>query len=85
MRHWRLPLALATIAVLSGCSDNTRHQNSAHPNYGAAEYKQDLDQCRSQNSKVVVTQGYDAGSKVEVDEAKAQACMTGRGWQTTGR
>ena len=85
MRHWRLPLALATIAVLSGCGDNTRYRNSANPNYGAAEYKRDLEQCRSQSSKVVITQGYDAGSKVEVDEAKAQTCMTGRGWQTTGR
>jgi len=28
-----------------------------------------------------MTSGYDDKSEVKVDEAKAQACMTERGWQ----
>jgi len=73
------------LALLSGCDTGGSYKNTAHPTYGTAEYKKDLEQCRNENSKIVMTQGYDAGSKQEVDEPKAQACMTARGWQSSGR
>jgi len=43
-----------------------------------------LAQCRRENSTVETTQGYDMQSHVVVDEAKATACMSARGWQKTG-
>ena len=81
MRRFSLPLLLA---VLVGCS-TTQYKNPSHPNFGEAEYKNDLEQCRKQNSRIVMSSGYDDKSEVKVDEAKAQACMTERGWQASNR
>ena len=80
MRALILPAALL-VAALSGCSSAAQYKNVSHPEYGSAEYKSDLAQCRKQYSKVVMSYGYDDKSSVEVDEPKAQSCMSGRGWQ----
>ena len=53
--------------------------------YGDTEYKDDLAQCRRQNSKVVIDPGYDDKSESQVDEPKARSCMTERGWQSVSR
>jgi hypothetical protein len=76
----------AHLAVLSGvlcaCTWPLRYQNLSHPNYGAAEYRTDLAQCRSGSSTVVVSiQGYDMQSGVGVDEVKANVCMAAQGWR----
>jgi hypothetical protein len=71
-------------AALLGCS-SAQHQNATHPNYGDAQYQSDLAECRKQNSKIESIQGYDVQNRIIVDEAKADACMTGRGWQTVTR
>jgi hypothetical protein len=88
MRRRRPPrVSLATtllLAALGGC-DTTQYKNPSHPGYGDAEYKSDLAQCRSQNSKVVIRGGYDDKSAIEVDENKARSCMNDRGWQAVTR
>jgi len=88
MGRCRLPrVSLATvlvIAALGGC-DTPRYKNTNHPNFGEAEYKNDLAQCRGQNSKIVTTTGYDVTTSVQVDEAKAQSCMNERGWPAGSR
>lgn len=88
MRRCRLPCVLLTLALLSamlsGC-DSTRYQNVNRANYGEAEYKSDLSQCRSENSKIVMSSGYDDRSEVQVDEAKARSCMAARGWQPVSK
>jgi hypothetical protein len=85
MAHCDLPRASASLAillgVLSSCAPATQYQNAAHPNYGDAEYKTDLAQCRHDNSTTKTTQGYDIQTTVVVDEPKAASCMTARGWQ----
>ena len=68
----------------AGC-DLTQYRNASHPNYGDADYKSDLAQCRKQSSKVVAVSGYDDRSEIQVDEAKARSCMTERGWQAVIR
>ena len=79
-RH--LPQLLPAMALLAlcGCAA-TPYRNATHPDYGETQYKSDLAQCRSQNSTVVTSYGYDPNSSVKVDEAKAQSCMNERGWQ----
>jgi hypothetical protein len=88
MRCRRMPRALLAttllLVVLGGC-DTTTYKNSSHPGYGDAEYKNDLAQCRKQNSKVVIRGGYDDKSVVEVDEDKARSCMNEHGWQAVSR
>jgi hypothetical protein len=79
MRAFALP-AILLLTALCGCS-NGQYKNVSNPGYGEAEYKNDLAQCRKQYSKVVMSSGYDDKSSVEVDEPKAQSCMTERGWQ----
>jgi hypothetical protein len=71
-------------AVLAACAP-THYRNAAHANYGEAEYKTDLKQCRSQNSRLVTSNGYDVHTDVQVDEPKAQSCMSERGWQSGSR
>ncbi len=83
MRARMLPAAML-VAALCGCS-STQYRNVNHPGYGDAEYKSDLAQCRKQYSKIVMSSGYDDRSSVEVDEPKAQSCMTERGWQEVSR
>ena len=79
------PLVTALLlAVLGGCTA-TQYKNASHPNYGDAEYKSDLKQCRDQNSKITLSSGYDDRSTVDVDEDKAQSCMNQRGWQAVSR
>jgi hypothetical protein len=73
------------LGLLSACAAPTRYQNTAHPTYGDAEYKTDLAQCRQQNSKTTTTQGYDLQTVVTVDEPRAAACMTTRGWQPASK
>src|SRR5271166_58631 len=88
MRCYSLPrVSLATVLALAGLGGCVapRYKNTIHANYGDAEYKNDLAQCRSQNSKIVVSTGYDTTSSVQVDEAKAQSCMNERGWQAGSR
>jgi hypothetical protein len=71
-------------AGLLACSSE-QHQNTTNPNYGEAQYKADLAECRRQNSRTESIQGYDVQNRIIVDEAKADACMTSRGWQTVAR
>lgn len=71
-------------AALLACS-SAQHQNAMHPNYGESQYSSDLAECRKQNSKIESIQGYDVQNRIIVDEAKADACMTERGWQTVTR
>ena len=81
----RVSLATAlSLAVLGGCAA-TQYKNAGHPGYGDAEYKSDLKQCRDQNSKIILSSGYDDRSTVDVDEDKAQSCMNQRGWQAVSR
>jgi hypothetical protein len=88
MRRRCLPRAsLATallLAALGGC-DSVQYKNISHSNFGDAEYKNDLAQCRKQNSRIVMSTGYDDRSEVQVDEPKARTCMTERGWQAVSR
>jgi hypothetical protein len=72
------------LAALCGC-DSTQYRNANHPNFGDAEYKSDLAQCRKENSKIVMVTGYDDKSEVHTDEDKARACMTQRGWQAVSK
>ena len=84
----RLPrVSLATTLLLVVLAGAIRHKykNPSHPGYGDAEYKNDLAQCRKQNSKVVIRGGYDDKASVEVDEDKARSCMNERGWQAVSR
>ena len=76
----RIVLAFAVVGTLGGCSAG-HDQNVNHPSYGDAEYTADREQCRKQNSKIVMSSGYDDRSDIQVDEAKARSCMTDRGWQ----
>jgi hypothetical protein len=87
MRRCRLSRATARLSILLGalCAcTQARYQNVTHPGFGDAEYQNDLAQCRRDNSTVETTQGYDMQARVVVDEAKATACMTARGWQKAG-
>jgi hypothetical protein len=72
------------IGALCACS-SAQYRNTAHPDYGDAQHRTDVAQCRRDNSTVVTTQGYDLQTKVQVDEAKAEACMAALGWQTVSR
>jgi uncharacterized protein YceK len=76
---------LATMAAALQACSTVQHANVAHPGYGHAQYRADLADCRRQNSKVESIQGYDVQNRIIVDEAKADACMTGRGWRTVSR
>ena len=81
----RYPAVSALVfGALCACS-SAQYRNAAHPDYGDAQHGTDLAQCRRDNSTVVTTQGYDLQTKVQVDEAKADACMTALGWQTVHR
>jgi hypothetical protein len=87
MRRCRLPRASASLSILLGalCAcTQARYQNVTHPSFGDAEYKNDLAQCRRENSSVETIQGYDVQQRVTVDEAKAAVCMSARGWQKAG-
>ena len=88
MRRGRLLCAqfvtASLLAALGGC-DTTKYVNVNHANYGDAEYKTDLAQCRQQNTKIVEVAGYDTKTEAHVDEARAQACMTDRGWQPASK
>jgi uncharacterized protein YceK len=79
-----LPAAATLFTVLAGCS-SVQYRNASHPNYGDAEYKSDLAQCRRQNSEIVTTPGYDGKSELKADEAKVQACIKERGWQAVSQ
>ena len=72
-------------ACRAGRVRHDTYTNPSHPGYGDAEYKSELAQCRSQNSKVVIHGGYDDKSALEVDEDKARTCMSERGWQAVSR
>jgi hypothetical protein len=81
----RLVITLFAVWIpLIGCS-STQYANPSRPGSTEADYKNDLAQCRKQNSTIVTSSGYDDRSEVRVDEAKAQACMTERGWRATSR
>ncbi len=71
-------------AALTACS-SAQHQNPSHPTFGEAQYRTDLADCRKQNSTYTSHQGYDVQVEVKTDEAKVDACMTQRGWQTVSR
>ena len=78
-----IPLIIVLIPLM-GCS-STHYANPSRPGSTEADYKNDLAQCRKQNSTIVTSSGYDDRSEVRVDEAKVQACMTERGWRTVSR
>ena len=83
-----MPLAqitLATCLVMLGACTSVQYKNRNHPDYGDAQYKNDLAQCRNQNSKIVMSSGYDDKSEIKVDDAKVQACLAERGWQAINR
>jgi len=80
--HYRA--AVVIVALLGGCATD-HYQNVSHPNYGDAEYKTDLAQCRKENTAITTTQGYDVQIHTDVDEAKAASCMTARGWQKAAK
>ena len=89
MRRYRRSCVSFSLALLlgglGGCQ-STQYKNAAHPDYGDAEYKRDLTLCRNQNSQVYTHPGgYTDVTEVKVDEAKATACMTDRGWQAASR
>ena len=83
MCHLLIPLFVGLI-LLMGCS-STQYANPGRPGSTEADYKNDLAQCRKQNSTIVTSSGYDDRSEVRVDEAKVQACMTERGWRAVSR
>jgi hypothetical protein len=73
----------AALAALSGCAPSAppvQYQNTAHQDYGAAEFNRDNVQCRDQNSTKQVIPGYEDKVIVTVDEAKANACLAAKGW-----
>ena len=75
--HLAVPLFL-----VCACSLPQHYENTAHRNYGAAEYGADLAQCRNRSTTVVVsTFGYNVQSGVGVDEGRVNACMAAQGWQ----
>lgn len=81
----RLLAPLVAVSItLTGCS-STQYANPGRPGSTEADYKNDLAQCRKQNSTVVTSTGYEDRSEVHVDEAKAQACMSERGWRAVSR
>jgi hypothetical protein len=81
----RLLIPLIVILMpLVGCS-STQYANPSRPGSTDADYKNDLAQCRKQNSTIITSSGYDDRSEVRVDEAKAQSCMTERGWRAVSR
>ena len=77
------PLVAVSITLM-GCS-STQYANPGRPGSTEADYKNNLAQCRKQNSTVVTSTGYEDRSEVHVDEAKAQACMSERGWRAVSR
>jgi hypothetical protein len=81
----RLLIPLIVILMpLMGCS-STQYANPSRPGSTDADYKNDVAQCRKQNSTIITSSGYDDRSEVRVDEAKAQSCMTERGWRAVSR
>ena len=88
MHGRRMPLAqiaLAMFLVMLGACSSVQYKNRDHPDYGDAQYKNDAAQCRSRNSQIVMSSGYDDKSEVKVDDAKVQACLAERGWQAVSR
>jgi hypothetical protein len=87
MHRCRLACILRTLTLLpvaiGSCSPPVRHQNASHPNYGEAEYRSDLSQCRRENSTIVMSSGYDEKGEVQVDAGKVETCMAARGWRPT--
>jgi len=81
----RLLIPLIVILMpLVGCS-STQYAKPSRPGSTDADYKNDVAQCRKQNSTIITSSGYDDRSEVRVDEAKAQSCMTERGWRAVSR
>jgi hypothetical protein len=75
-----LPFLCAAVIALAGCGQ-PQHRNTAHPEYGQAEFSRDQDECQRENSRVVTqVTGYSETKHTVVDEDKAQACMVARGW-----
>ena len=84
-RRFLPPLAPVVLLLALSACDTPKYKNAAHPGYGETEYKNDLAECRKQHSKIVVSGGYDDKASLEVDEPKAQSCMSERGWQQVSR
>jgi hypothetical protein len=78
-----IPLIVMLIPLM-GCS-STQYANPNRPGSTEADYKNDLAQCRKENSTIVTSSGYDDRSEVRVDEAKVQSCVAARGWRPLGR
>ena len=83
MCRFLIPLIIVLIPLM-GCS-STQYANPSRPGSTEADYKDDLVQCRKQNSTIVTSSGYDDRSEVRVDEAKVQACTAERGWRAVSR
>jgi hypothetical protein len=67
--HFGWACLLALSGVLSACAPPMALMNTAHPQYGVAEYQSDLTQCRNQ---VVISFNY---------EEQVGGCMASHGWQ----
>ena len=74
----------AVLAVLSatlcGCA-SPHYENPSHPTYGANELNTDTAQCRRENSKITIRNGYDTSTDVQIDNAGVNACLAAKGWQ----
>ena len=79
-----IPL-IAVLMTLMGCSSTAQYANPSRPGSSEADYKNDLAQCRKENSTIATSSGYDDRSEVRVDEAKVQSCMAARGWRPLSR
>ena len=72
----------AVMIALTGCAQPPHYRNAAHPDYGPAAFNKDQDECQQANSQQVVHVGnYGESTRTVVDEDKAKACLTARGWQ----
>jgi hypothetical protein len=71
----------AAVIALTGC-DQGHYRNTAHPEYGPAQYDKDKEQCKNENSRVITQQAnYVEITRIVVDQDKADACVAALGWQ----
>ena len=74
---------IALFGALSACAPlPSYYVNTAYPQYGAAEYQSDLNQCRNQSSAAVVTSiNYGMTSTIRVNDVAVGGCMARHGWE----
>jgi hypothetical protein len=84
MRNVRVFGAWVVLAQLCGCA-SPHYENPSHPNLGANELNTDQAQCRHDNSKITIRNGYDTSTDVTVDQAGVDACLAAKGWQPAAK